>query len=313
MRTRRVGSTNIDVSEVTLGTWGLATTAYGPIEHDALGHTVGRALEAGVTTFDVAPLWGDGAAELLVARAVSPSRRASVQYVTRAGVRTRDGRVSASFDGPWIVSDCEDSLKRLASDHVDVLLLHGPKEADLRVEGTKITLDALKRAGKIRAWGVSTGRAEVARLALGAGADVLCLPYNLLHGDLVHDLAADVAAAGAGLFVRSSLAYGLLSGTWNTDRTFAESDHRRGRYPADVLRRRVGQVERLRFLVHGPVASMTSAAIRFALANRLTASVIVGARSPSQIEQIAAYADGPPYLPEEDMVRLSQVLAALGL
>jgi aryl-alcohol dehydrogenase-like predicted oxidoreductase len=312
MRKRTLGRTELRLSQITLGTWGLASGAYGPCTEEDFERTVVGALDEGITTFDVAPLWGDGLAERVVGRAVA-ERRDRSQLITRGGVVWKDGRVHRRFDPDALAADCEASLARLGTDHVDVWLLHNPPDPVLAQDDWAEVGARLKREGKTRAWGVSVGNADQARRALAMGADVLCLVYNLLAADDVDDLASDIAVAGCGVLGRTPLAYGLLTGEWAEDRTFPKEDHRHHRWTSTALRQRVRQVAQLDFLVHDDVPSLTAAALRFVLSNPSITSAMVGARNRQQVGSAAAAVRVSPRLPDDDLIRLPQVLAAAGV
>lgn len=312
MRKRTLGRTELRLSQIALGTWGLAGEGYGPCPEDTFQRTVVGALDEGITTFDMAPLWGDGRAERVVGRAVA-ERRDRVQLITRAGVVWKDGHVHRRFDPASLTADCEGSLQRLGTDRIDVWLLHNPPDPVLAQDDWAEAAARLKSQGKVRAWGVSVSNADQARRALAMGADVLCLVYNLLVSDDVDDLASDIAVAGCGVLARSPLAYGLLTGDWAEGKTFAPEDHRHHRWTTEALRQRVRQVAMLRFLVHDDVPSQAAAALRFVLSNPSVASALVGARTRQQVGNAAAAVRVSPYLPEDDLIRLPQVLAAAGV
>ncbi|MFW6049823.1 MAG: aldo/keto reductase [Myxococcota bacterium] len=314
MRKRTVGRTELRLSQIALGTWGLAAESYGPATERDLEETVTAALETGITTFDLAPLWGDGRAERVVGRATA-ARRGEVQYVTRAGVtRDDEGHVQRRFDFEHLVADCDASLQRLGTDRLDLWLLHNPLDGTWDRDDWQEAPVRLKREGKIRCWGASVSTADQARRALAAGADAVCLVHNLLACDDVEDLASDLAVAGCGVLARSPLAYGLLSGTWDETRTFEADDHRRHRWTSDALRQRIRQAGTLRFLIREDIPDMASASLRFVLSNPSVTCALVGARSPAQVRAAAAAVEGPPpYLSDEDLVRVSQVLAAVGV
>lgn len=311
MHSRALGKTGLRTTEIALGTWGLASGAYGTVTVERFEETVARALDAGVRTFDVAPTWGpDAAAERVVARVVG-SRRGEVLFVTRAGqALARSGRLRSRFDSTHLAKDCERSLERLGGAAIDVWLLNHPSVAVLGAAETRETAERLVRDGKVRAWGVSTSRADTARAALAAGAQVLCLPHHLLAGDDLEQLTQAITDAGTGVLVRSPLAHGLLAGTWSPEQTFLASDHRTRRWAPPILRDRVRTVAHLKFLVHDGVTSLADAALRWALSSSVVSAAIVGARSPAQISDAARASVDPPYLSDEDQVRVAQVLAA---
>lgn len=299
------------MSEIALGTWGLASGSYGPVPPGRLAETIERGLEVGVTTIDMAPVWGSGESERVVGRVVG-SRRDRMQYITRGGVRDVRGELVRRFAAEDLVSDCEESLERLDTDRIDVWLLHNPPEETLRQDDWREAAQRLKESGKIRAWGVTVGSRDQARMALAARTQVLCLVHNMLASADLEDLDGEIWMSACGVLARSPLAYGLLANKWKDPVAFHAHDHRRARWSGQALRRRIEQVGMLEFLTHGGTRDLATAAIRYVLSNKVVSSVLVGARSPEQIAHAAACSDGPPYLPDGDLARIPQVLASSG-
>jgi aryl-alcohol dehydrogenase-like predicted oxidoreductase len=311
IRTRRLGRTGVELTELTLGTWGLAEGAYGAIPEGAFEATVEAALEAGVRSFDMAPLWGDGRSESVVADVVG-ERRAECTYITRVGLVREEGRVEIWMDPKSIVARFEASLERLRTDYVDVLLLHDPPPKVLALGEFAKTLAQLEGKGRVRAWGVSCATVEQARMALDFGAGVLCMPYAVLRSDELAELADAIEHNDAGVIARSPLLHGLLTGRYEPGHRFADDDHRSVLWSEGALARRIAQVLALRFLVQNDVPSLRAAALRFALASPEVSSVAVGPRSPEQLRELVAEMGRPPYLVPEIRERIPQVLAAIG-
>jgi aryl-alcohol dehydrogenase-like predicted oxidoreductase len=309
METRILGKTELRLSELSLGTWGLAADAYGRVSDDLFRSTTRAALEQGVTTFDMSPLWGDGRSERIVAE-IAAERREEMQYVTRAGARWVDGRVHHRFDPASLMADCEGSLKRLKTDHVDLLLLHAPPEDIYRRDDLSVATERLVADGKIRAWGVSVTTRDQASMALAAGAQAIAIPHNIIAGDALHEVQGEVQSSGAGVLATSPLCYGLLAGRWNERRKFTQDDHRGARWSQHALVERIRTVNMLRFLVHDETRTMVAAALRYVLANPVVTTAVLGARRPDQIEGGAREVGEPPYLPSDDIARIPQVLAA---
>lgn len=310
MRTRSLGQTGIACSELTLGTWGGASGTYGRVERSLFLRTAQKALELGVTTFDMAPTWGHS--EETVAEAVG-ERRDEVVYVTRAGLRVDSDRVAKDFSRVALEADLHTSLTRLKTEHVDVLLMHNPDEAALCKDEWLEFIRDQRDKGTIRVGGVSVTTAAQARIAIARGVEVLCVPYNIFEAHLVEDLASEITASGVGVLGRSPLLYGLLCGRYAETHRFANADHRQQRWDREDFRQRVRQVEQLRFLCEGPVRNLTQAALRFALSNARVNSVVLGARTPVQLIEGASVCGEPPYLPEEALIKLPQVLTASGV
>lgn len=283
-KTRKLGNTGLELSELTMGTWGLFAESYGSVFPEQQTATLARAIDQGITAFDMAPTWGDeGAAESAIAAAVG-DRRDRMIYITRAGHVAGEGGVAEAFTPQQLREQCEASLRRLATDRIDVLLLEHPSiDRHLRDDAVHATLAALKQEGKIRAFGASVSHADDARAALVTGAEVLCLPFNMLQPDLVWDVASECREKGVGILARSVLLHGLLGGRWTDKKRFAADDHRRYRWTPEALAARLRQA--LDYQSRVPIAApnMASLALHFALVHDDVSSVIVGPRTPAQV------------------------------
>lgn len=335
MHKRKLGHTDLELSEIALGTWGLSG-AYGFMDDTVSRSTIQTALEAGITTFDASPLWGDGKVETLLGEELE-KKRDEVQLITRGGATWDEDSVVHRFDEKSLREDLEASLERLKTKKIDVWLLHDPpsdalkppesegvngtdpeeaektdpEEAEKKAEAFR-ACEAFKDEGLIAHWGITTTHAENVKTALEYGAQAICMPYNLLHSDDLHDLEAQISAAGAGVLARSPLFHGLLAGRWTEYRQFGDTDHRKARWTRNALMVRVRQVNQLRYLVHDDVTSLATAAVRYVLASHTVSTCILGARRPMQIRTAKAMAGEPPYLPEDDMLRLGQILSVVG-
>jgi aryl-alcohol dehydrogenase-like predicted oxidoreductase len=312
MQTRSLGRTDLRLSEISLGTWGLAEQSYGKVTPERFDATVEKALEVGVTTFDLSPLWGDGEGERRVGRVLAEARADAV-VITRGGARRRDGELRQTFGVADLVADCDGSLARLGREQIDLWLLHNPGDVTLRKDEWRAAVERLEEEGKIRYWGVSVGDVDEARLAIGAGAHAICLTHNLLRPGDLDDLADDLSEAGCGVLARSPLMYGMLAGHWAADRLFAEDDHRAHRWNQVAFAERIRQVNELRFLVGAEHPDLATAALRFVLSDDRVSTAIVGARTPYQIEAAAEAASGPPYLSDTDRARLAKTRDAAGI
>jgi len=283
LKKRKLGGTEIELSELTVGTWGLFAESYGKVFAEQQVSTLTRAIDLGITTFDMAPTWGtDGASERAVASAVG-TRRDEVTYITRAGWLLGDGSLYPSFGAPELRAQVEASLERLATDRIDVLLLQHPPFAAVQTDELREVLGDLVTEGKLRAWGVSVSNADDGRTAIVWGAQVLCVPFNLLLPDIVWDLAAECREVGAGILARSPLMHGMLSGRWGEKKRFTPEDHRMYRWTYEALEARVKQARDLRARVVPSAASMTVAALQFVLTHDVIASAIFGPRTPAQV------------------------------
>jgi aryl-alcohol dehydrogenase-like predicted oxidoreductase len=284
LKSRPLGNTGLSLSALTMGTWGLCADSYGPIFPEQRSATLSRAVDQGITTFDMAPTWGDdGESERAVAAAVG-TRRDEMIYITRVGrVAGPEGLVSA-FEPAALRAQCEASLARLGTDRIDILLLQHPSiDQHLREDAVRETMVALKSEGKIRSWGASVSHVDDARAALVTGSEVLCMPFNMLQPDMVWDIGSECRERGIGILARSVLLHGLLSGRWGERKRFTADDHRMHRWSADALAARVRQAIEFKDRLHVNIPSMATLALHFALAHDDVSSAVFGPRTPAQV------------------------------
>ena len=299
-------------SELALGTWGLSGDGYGPVEEAEQRRVIDRALEMGVSIIDTADAYGGGRMEHLVGRATESL--GEVVIVTKGGVDRSTSPPRKRFDRAHLRESVERSRRRLRRDCIDVYLLHNPLAATLQTDEPLEALLELKHERKIAHWGVCAGDFEVGRAAVRRGAEVVQMPYNLLHSWDVHRLAGDLMVSGCGVLARSTLAHGLLAGGWAKDREFGPDDHRADRWTKPELARRVEQVAAFRFLVAGEVETPRAAAVRYVLSSSLVSSAVLGPRSVPQIEDVVREVGvGPFYLRDAALARIPRALETLGI
>jgi aryl-alcohol dehydrogenase-like predicted oxidoreductase len=312
VRKRPLGKTGLRISELALGTWGLSGDAYGPVADGLAEKVITRALEIGVTTFDTADAYGAGKVEALLGRLVPKNEEAII--VTKVGVDRTTDPPQKRFAEDYLTRAVEASVKRLARDRIDVLLLHNPSYDAVHTGPAIDTVLRLKERGLIAHWGVAVGDIDVAREALEKGAEVIELAYNLFHGLDLHRLAGDLMVSQVGVLARSTLGYGLLTGLWSKERSFADGDHRKDRWTRVEFERRIDQLDAVRFLVKADVRTMRAAAVRFVLANHLVGAAVLGPRTVEQLEQIVReVGSGPTYIPDIDLAALPRALSRMGI
>ena len=319
MRTRRLGQTGIEISELTLGTWGLSGEAYGPVEAAERDRVVDRALELGITAFETADVYGRGAMETCLGERLAGK---TVRVITKVGTFRPETSSAVPgyeqsykrFERDYLHQAVARSQERLRKDKIDVVLLHNPALSTISRGDATAALDELKSSGAIEAWGVSAGDNAVARAAIGQGAQVIEIAYNLFFSRDLHDLAADLAGDKAGVLARSVLSYGLLAGLFAPGRTFTTGDHRVDRWSRSELDARLKQLDGIRWLVQGQVHTMRAAAVRYVLANSVVSTAVLGPKNVAQLEQIVRETEtAPPYLGDDALARLPQELAQAGV
>jgi aryl-alcohol dehydrogenase-like predicted oxidoreductase len=309
MRLRALGKDLPNVSELSLGTWGLSGEAYGFVPEAEQDKVIDRAVALGITLFETADVYGHGAMETRLGQRLPET----AVVVTKIGTDRKAFPPQKRFTAAYLREAFDQSRARLAREVVDVVLLHNPVAATVQAGEATGVLAELKSAGAIRAWGVSAGSAEVARAALTAGAQVLSLTYHVFSSADVRSLHDELVAKGVSVLAHSVLSHGLLAGFWSLHKDFPPGDHRMERWTPDELRRRVQQLSAVRPLVGGNVQTMRAAAIRFALACPDVSSLVLGPRSALQLDQLVREGNvEPPYLNEDQLRGLSARLEQVG-
>lgn len=315
---RKVGRTTLEPTILTLGTWGLADGAYKPdIVPEAGGAepleaVVRAAIDEGIRSFDVAPLWGDGRAERVVGEAIA-QRRDEFTVITRAGAIRKGPDVVRMFDAAALEGSVDRSRERMGIDTLDALLLHDPPEKFMAHGSFAKALAAMTSRGWIRQWGISTASADCARIAMGFGAKMVCIPHHVLAPDLLPAIAEDAENYGVGIVVRSPLAHGLLTEAGVTRERFEAGDHRSRRWSGAALEARKRQAAGLAAVWTQKTPSLTSFALRFALSSPLVSSAIIGPRTPAQVRELVRAVHDGNRLDASLLERTSQVAAVLGV
>ena len=287
MTMRPLGAgTGIEVSSVGLGLWAVAGSEWGPADDEGSLAAIEAALDAGVTFFDTADVYGAGHSEELLGRAMT-GRRDRFIVASKIGWIDFDREANHSqYDTvEKLVAGVEGSLRRLGTDYLDVIQCHVnflEPNTDVFIEGFR----ALREAGKVRAWGVSTSDVDLLKHFDGAGdCNVLQIDYSILNRTAEAEILPYCEANGIGVIVRGPIAMGLLAGKFSAADTFPDGDFRANWINDPVQHeqylRDLEVVEGLRGIVPDG-ESMALFALRFVLSNPAVSTVIPGARDARQ-------------------------------
>jgi aryl-alcohol dehydrogenase-like predicted oxidoreductase len=317
MRQRSFGTTDLTASEIAFGTWALGSTWWG--ETDDADRLIGRALELGITFFDTGNVYGQGANEEIVGRALARADRDSIQISTKFGYVLDSGRQAHSegerphdWSPGHVRRSLEDSLRRLGTDHVDLYQLHNPRMDAIEHDELFATLEELKAEGKIRHYGVALGpaigwRDEGVRALEERDIAALQTVYNLLEQEPGSDFLATAERTGAGIMARVPTSSGLLEDKYTLETEFGPGDHRRHR-PRQWLVEGLQKIDRLRFLVLEGERTMTQAALKFILAQPAMACVIPTIGTLAELEEFAGAAAAPD-LTDDELARVQELYA----
>ena len=290
MQYRTLGRTGITVSPYALGA---LMFGFGDADHDESIRIIHKALDAGINFVDTADSYGES--EEIVGKALK-GRRDDVVLATKLGrpMSTDDpNRQGASRR--WIMTAVEGSLRRLQTDHVDILQIHRP-DPETDVEETLSTLTDLIRAGKVRAIGTSTMPAsdivDAQWVAERRGLERFRTeqpPYSILSRGIEADVLPVAERFGMGVVVYSPLAQGMLTGRV---RKGQKTDLRRAGLVKHLSdERRIDAVEQLIPVAQEAGLKMTHMAMAFAVAHPAVTSALIGPRTMEQLEDTLAGAE----------------------
>ncbi len=313
MKYRELGNTGMKVSEVSFGTWAIGGSWGESRDEDAL-RGLAQAMEEGVNFFDTADVYGAGRAEELLARALKG--REHEVYVATKFCRAGDIHNPATYSEDTVRRYCENSLRRLTRDTIDLYQIHCPPLAILKDGRVFEVLEKLKAEGKVRHYGVSVETVEEGLFCLTVpGVRALQVIYNLFRQKPAEELFPKAASSGVGILARLPLASGLLTGKFTESSTFAADDHRL--FNANGEHFNVGETfaglpftegvrlaRELAWIAEGR-GSMAQASMRWILDNPHVTCVIPGFKNTAQVADNLGALAAKPFTAEE-LERLAQ-------
>lgn len=283
---RRLGENGPMVDVIALGTWAIGGTQWGPTDDEQSLRTIQSALDQGFTFIDTADTYGEGRSETIVGRAIA-DRRDSVFLSTKVGTLGNDQvgwRIDVSRK--HILEGCEDSLRRLGTDVIDLYQLHWPVK-DVPFEESIGALNTLREQGKIRYAGVSNYSADDLRAADPHGTLVsLQSPLSMLERGVQEAILPEATRLGLGFLAYGPLARGLLTGRYRgAEPQFPEGDVRRNdkRFHGEGWRRHQVLLDGLQKIGDKHGKSTGQVAINWVLCQPGVTTALVGARHPDQI------------------------------
>lgn len=222
METRTLGTSDVKITPIIMGTWQTGKRMWVGIEDADSIKALKAAYDAGITTFDTAEVYGEGHSERIVGEALS-SVRDKVVYATKV--------FSNHLSRNLVIEACERSLTNLKTDYIDLYQIHWPagtwNSEFVTVEETMSALKRLKQQGKIRAIGVSNfSRGQIEEASLYGQIDSLQPPYSLFWRWVEKETMPYCVDKNISILAYSSLAQGLLTGKFGPDHKFEEGDNR---------------------------------------------------------------------------------------
>ncbi|WP_160724418.1 aldo/keto reductase [Bacillus sp. USDA818B3_A] len=307
MNYRELGNTGIKISEVSFGTWAIGGSWGKTSDEEAL-KSLDYAIGQGVNFFDTADVYGDGHSEELLAKATK-GREDQIHIATKF-CRQGDIFDPHTYSYEKVSAYCEDSLRRLNREAIDLYQIHCPATDILRDGSVFQVLDRLKQEGKIKQYGVSVETVEEGLICLEhPNVKSLQIIFNIFRQKPLEELIPEANKKGVGLLVRLPLASGLLTGKFTRTHEFEADDHRRFNENGEAFnvgetfaglgfKKGVELADQLKWIAEDR-QSMASAALRWILDQKEITCIIPGFKNVKQVEENFLALDTKPFTEEE--------------
>jgi len=284
----RLGLSGLDVSPICYGSWQLSSRFWGDVPTEQVAAAMRLAFEVGVNFYDTADAYGDGLSEKVMGEALADLPREKIVVATKVYWHFYpDARRHPDLSGKWIIEECENSLRRLKMDYVDLYQLHAFDPLAPLAETTE-ALEKLRKAGKVRHYGVSNFTVEQFRMARKFGDYVTVQPrYSLLDRGIEADLLPYCAAEDIGVLVYSPLSHGLLTGKYDGSETFTDLRANNPRFQGPKFKDLASAVRTLAATAEKYDLSIVQLVLAATLAHPAVHCAIVGIKTPAQIKEAA--------------------------
>jgi aryl-alcohol dehydrogenase-like predicted oxidoreductase len=293
MNYRKFGKTNLLVSEVGFGAWGIGGPAmvgdvaigWGDVNDDTSIKALHRALELGINFYDTADFYGFGHSEELIGKVFG--NRDDVIVATKVGHRVEKDVIVLDYSKEHIIKSCERSLRRLKREKIDYYQLHSAKIQHLENGQCIDAMEELKSNGKILYWGISLNTfnpyPEAEFLLQRNFADGFQLVLNIINQRSLN-LIEKSKEKEYGVIARIPLQFGLLTGKFSKEKRFKKNDHRYFRLPPEFLTELLESLDDVWNIQEKYKISRTSFALSFVLSVDGISTVIPGIKTPEQAE-----------------------------
>jgi aryl-alcohol dehydrogenase-like predicted oxidoreductase len=299
MELRQLGNSPLKVTPVIFGAWAIGGWMWGGTDDADAIDAIKAALDQGVNTIDTAAVYGMGHSEILVGNAIK-GRREKVIIATKCGMRWDSEEGSEPWEQPdnsgklvtirknsrpaSIAYECEQSLKRLGIDVIDLYQIHRP-DPSTPIEESTAALEKLRKEGKVRAIGVSNYSMDQLQRAAATATLASNQPaYSLIQRGIETEILPFCIEKNIGTICYSPLERGLLTGAVGADRTFAPGDHRaKHKFFTPENRKRIGDcLAKLKPIAEAHRASLSQIVIQWTVRQPGITAALVGARNAEQ-------------------------------
>jgi aryl-alcohol dehydrogenase-like predicted oxidoreductase len=292
MNYRKFGNTSLLVSEVGFGAWAIGGPAFAGTMPIGWGNTddkdsiaaLNKSLDCGINFYDTADFYGLGHSETLIGKVFGNSDKVIV--ASKVGQKLgKDKPVDVDYSKDYMISACENSLKRLKRESIDYYQLHIANINHLQQGDCLEAMELLQQQGKIRYWGISLftfnpfpEAAYIMQHKLGNGFQLV---FNIINQKAL-PLLQQMKQAGYGIIARMPLQFGLLAGKFTPATQFDESDHRSFRLTPAIIEQATDALQKVWPLAEQYHISRAALALSFILSFNEICTVIPGIRTAEQ-------------------------------
>ena len=290
MEYRKLGSSNLNVSVIGFGAWGIGGAPFWSSEGDNMSvKSIQKAFDMGVNFFDTAPVYGFGLSERLIGKALKPMRD-KIILATKCGLRWEKeqlGSISKLATRESILEEIDQSLQRLDTDYIDLYQVHWP-DGKTPHEETMETLLEIQKQGKIRHIGVSNYSVAQMQECLKIGPLVSLQPeYSLLQRSIEKEAVPFCLIHDIGIIAYSPLASGVLTGKYDRDTKFKDwrSKGIIGQFTGEAFVKNIEKVERFKVIAESQGKTCVQMAVNWVIHQPAVASALVGVKNDRQVEE----------------------------
>ena len=288
MQYQEFGKTGLRVSKLCLGTWGIGGAGWDSYSDESRMDAIKAALECGINFIDTAPAYNAGKAECYVGETLSKlKKRREVVISTKCGNKFVDGKYLRCGSKESILKQCDESLKNLKTDYIDIYLVHWP-DPDVELEETIDAVSTLKKEGKILHAGVSNFSKEQIEEAQKYCKIEAFQPQYSLADRKDEKLIRWAYEQGLGIMTYGTLGDGILTGNYRKLRTFEQTDSRNRFYPyfkEPLFSKAMELLTIMDQIAEERNVSLAQIAEKWVIQKRFVSSCIIGAQSRVRVEE----------------------------
>lgn len=316
MKYRRLGKSDIRVSEIGFGAWTIALDWWGKkIDDEEAIRMLKKAYDLGINFYETADMYGKGRSEKLIGQAFKDMRN-EVVYSTKWGYdmysaeQIGHNELPQKHDPEFLQLALKQSLDRLQTDYIDVYSLHNPKMDAMQNDELFAALEDLVKKGTIKSHGVALGPAigwkEEGIFSI-ENRNITCLQtvYNVLEQDPGRDLMKSAQENNVGIMVRVPDASGLLTGKVNASTKFDKNDHRSFR-KQEFIKEAMQKIDNMKPIADKRGWNITELAIKFILSQPQISVVLPTMISVEELQMFASISDGN-YLTSAESAKLTEM------